>query len=71
MIEEDPATVTIAGHRHIVHVSPSNSHFWDINILGGDFCKLNEVFLCYDYVNRRVKLYSGGKWRVVEGESKL
>jgi hypothetical protein len=35
----------------------------DINILGGDYCALNDVDLLVNYPNRRVKLLFGGKWK--------
>ena len=49
----------------ICYESPTNSQFADINLLGGDFCSLHQVHLCYDYVVRRVELRFGGNWKVV------
>ena len=43
-------------------MSPENSHFADVNILGIDFCNVNEVSPWYDYKNQKVKLYFGGGW---------
>lgn len=42
-----PASVYIAGYRHTVYPSPPNSHFFEINILGTDFCNANQVFIVF------------------------
>ncbi|KAI9762187.1 MAG: hypothetical protein M1840_001458 [Geoglossum simile] len=53
----------IAGHLHPVYLTPPKSHFTGINILGGDFCTLNEF---HPWVNsdRTVIYYIGKKWKV-------
>lgn len=65
MNEANPSSVTIGGHIHSVSVSPENSQFRDINLLGGDFLKTHNVYLTVDYPQNRVKLYFGGEWAIV------
>ncbi|KAH0609470.1 uncharacterized protein H6S33_012956 [Morchella sextelata] len=70
-VVEDRATpVTIGGHPKEVYMSPRNSHFTDINLLGTDFCSAHNTNLWFDFQRRRMKMYFGKKWKVVE-ESKL
>ncbi|CUS15086.1 unnamed protein product [Tuber aestivum] len=60
--EGHPTLVTIGGHSKEVRMSPPNSRFSDINILGADFCFLHNVSLMYDYRNLKVKMVFGGTW---------
>jgi hypothetical protein len=40
-------SVTIAGYGHLARISPENSHFSDVNLLGGDFCSVHKLALTY------------------------
>lgn len=62
IMEDQPTPVKLAGYRHSVYMSPKNSHFANVNILGMDFCNVNEVRPWHDYKNRKVTLYFGGGW---------
>ena len=42
-------------------MSPDDSDFSDLNLLGTDFCADHDVYLAYDYKNHEVKLFFGGK----------
>jgi hypothetical protein len=57
-----PSSVTVGGHPKDVYMLPSDFHFTNVNLLGGDFCDAHGVYLAYDYVNSRVKLLFGGEW---------
>lgn len=65
----EPIPVKIGGHEHPIYMSPKNSHFSDINLLGGDFCNLRQVFKVEDYVRNQVKIYFGGGGRIAWPES--
>ncbi len=55
----------IAGYNHRVNLSPLNSHFSDVNILGADFCSSYIPVSQVDINNRTVKLYfSNNDWEV-------
>jgi len=69
-MENQPTPVKLAGYSHSVYMSPRNSHFADVNILGMDFCNVNQVRPWHDYENRKVTLYFGGGWEP-HRESKL
>lgn len=36
----------VGGYRHTNFMSLSNSHFPGLNILGGDYCRQNDVRVC-------------------------
>ena len=40
---ERPLEADITGRVHPIHIAPSESHFSNINILGGDFCQLKRL----------------------------
>lgn len=63
--------VTIAGYHHQVHVSPSNSHFPEVNILGSDFCIAQKVGLVPNRAKGTVNLYFdfGAKWEMPTSRS--
>ncbi|PWW77164.1 hypothetical protein C7212DRAFT_315168 [Tuber magnatum] len=60
--EGHPTLVTIGGRPKEVRMSPPNSRFGDINLLGADFCNLHNVSLMYDYLDYKVKMVFGGRW---------
>jgi hypothetical protein len=46
-------------------MSPPNSHFPDINILGADFCNEYDVRVWHEHKNQTAKLYFGGdQWEL-------
>jgi hypothetical protein len=57
--------VTIAGCLHPVYLSPQDSHFFDVNILGADFCSQFIPISQVERNDRTVKLYFGNnRWEV-------
>ena len=46
-------------------MSPSDSRFSDLNLLGSDYCDIHKVHQWSDYKNGRVKLIFGGDWDLV------
>jgi hypothetical protein len=42
------ADVTVAGYHHDIRISPKNSHFSDINLLGSTFLALRDIALLYN-----------------------
>jgi hypothetical protein len=63
-IIQGPTPVTIAGYRHYVNVSPSNSHFSDISLLGSDYIVGNNLAIGPDSIERKVDLIFGwDKWK--------
>jgi len=56
----DPWNAKIAGYAHQIYLSPSDSHFSEVNILGVDFWKLNEVHPRVSAIHRRITFYIGG-----------
>jgi hypothetical protein len=63
-MQDQPTPVKLAGYPHSVYMSPKNSQFASVNILGMDFCNVNEVHLWHDYKDRKVTLYFGGRWEL-------
>lgn len=47
---------TIHGENMYVNLSPANSHYTDINIIGSDFLSRKKIFLEVDYVNLVVRM---------------
>ena len=45
-------------------MSPADSGFRDLNVLGTDFCASNRLYLAYDYKNSVVKLSFSSKQEV-------
>jgi len=70
-MEDQPIPVKLAGYRQLVFRSPNNSHFTNINILGMNFCNVNEVRPWHDFKNRKAKLFFGGEWEEPHRKSKL
>jgi len=64
----DPWDAKIADHAHQIYLSPSDSHFSEVNLLGGDFYKLKEVHPRVSAIHRRITYRIGGDW---EPEPKL
>jgi hypothetical protein len=62
---DDPWVAKIAGHSHPVYMAPSDSHFSDINILGGDFCTMHRLRPWINDSHRTVTYYIGKKWEVI------
>ncbi|KAF1808751.1 hypothetical protein P152DRAFT_208066 [Eremomyces bilateralis CBS 781.70] len=62
--DEDPWNGYIAGHKHAIYMAPPDSHFANINILGGDFCHMNRLRPWVDDEHRAVTYYIGNKWDV-------
>ena len=60
----------VGGRPKDVYMSPSDSQFPDLNLLGGDYCDLHGVHVWSNYNNRTVKLIFGGAWELVS-KSKL
>jgi len=60
-----PLDAKIAGYEHPVYVSPPDSHFAGINILGGDFCHRKLLRPWLDDEHPTVTYYVGKKWQVV------
>ena len=56
--------VHIAGYRHMIYVSPDDSHFSDINLLGADFCNVNIPIPKDNFNVKTEKLYFNNKWEV-------
>jgi len=64
-MDTDPWNAHIAGRQHQIRVSPSNSHFHNINLLGGDFWFLNRLRPWVHDGDRMVTYYIGEKkWSV-------
>ncbi|CUS15246.1 unnamed protein product [Tuber aestivum] len=57
-----PHRVTIAGYPHVVYRSPSSGTFSNINILGMDFLRLNQISLWNDFEKHQVRMPFGQKW---------
>lgn len=53
--------VTIGGRPVEVAESPADSDFRELNLLGTDFFCYCRDYLAYDYKNREVKFFVGGK----------
>jgi hypothetical protein len=49
-------SVKLNGHLALIRPAPATSHFKDINLLGGDFCAWNNVFVGVDYKKYTAKL---------------
>lgn len=52
----------IAGYHHVVHVAPSGSHFSKVNIIGNDFCVINQITTRIHDDHKTVTYYIGKKW---------
>jgi hypothetical protein len=59
-----PWSAKIAGYSHPVHLSPLDSHFSDVNLLGIDFCSLNGFLSQVVAGDRMVTYYIGNNWEV-------
>ena len=49
----------VGGRPKDVYMSPSDSQFPDLNLLGGDYCDLHGVHVWSNYNNRTVKMIFG------------
>jgi hypothetical protein len=61
---DDSWSAKIAGHYHTVYISPPDSRFADVNILGGDFCIMNRLRPWIHENSRAVTYYIGKGWEV-------
>jgi hypothetical protein len=61
---EDPWSAKIAGYPHPVHMSPSDSLFSNVNLLGQDFCSMNGFCSRIDDDDLMVTYYVGNDWEV-------
>jgi hypothetical protein len=59
-----PWKASIAGHRHPIHPSPPDSHFANVNLLGGDFFFDYDLRPWKQQKSRAVTYYIGGNWQV-------
>ncbi|KAL1964762.1 hypothetical protein VTN77DRAFT_6629 [Rasamsonia byssochlamydoides] len=64
--EGKPKSARLAGHNCIIRMSPSSSHFHDVNILGADFCCLHNITVWHDYYKHKATLYFGHDWEVMK-----
>jgi hypothetical protein len=62
--EDLPWSAKIAGYTHSGCLSPSDSHFSDINLLGIDFCSLNGFLPRIVAGDTTVTYYIGNHWDV-------
>jgi hypothetical protein len=61
-----PWTAKIAGYSSIVHLSPPESHFPQVNLLGVDFCNQHGLISEVVKGDRIVKYYLGQRWKVTQ-----
>ena len=61
---DDPWSAKIAGYPHPVHMSPSDSLFSNVNLLGADFGFMNGFGYCYNDNHPTITYYIGTKWEV-------
>ena len=54
----------VAGYRHTIYVSPENSHFTNINVLGADFVNANISISQRNFNAKTEKLYFNNNWEV-------
>jgi hypothetical protein len=51
--------VKIAGYPHTVYISPKDSHFADVNLLGSPFLSLRNIALAYNGNKRALDVMFG------------
>jgi hypothetical protein len=49
-------SIGLNGLRVIANPAPATSHFRDVNLLGADFCALNNVEVVVNYKSKEAKL---------------
>ena len=65
MKDPDPSDLwdaKIVGCAHQIYLSPPDSHFSEVNLLGIDFYKMKEVHPRISAIHRRITYYIGHDW---------